>query len=223
MKNSAINILQKVSDFVKTQYLENLPKDITYHDLEHTREVVKTAKILGEKSDLSSNEMEMLLIAAWFHDLGIAFQYEDHEDKSVEICRDFLTEYNYPQNKVDIISRIIKSTKIPHQPKNLLEKILCDADVSYTGKESFNSRSQFLRKEWENMLGKKISDEEWLTTNINFLENIKFHTLIAKLFYDEKRIKHLYQLQKLILSNETENKTKSKNEQNDVKGKQIKK
>lgn len=217
-KNAANKMLRLVSEYVEEQFTKNLSEDITYHNLEHTREVVSTATFLGEKSKISESEMEMLLIAAWFHDLGIAFQYENHENKSVEICRKFLIDHNYPQNKVDVISKIIKSTKIPHQPKNLLEKIMCDADVSYTGKETFKSRSKYLRKEWENILGKKISDDEWLTTNINFLENIKFHTTIAKLFYDEKRVKHLYQLQKLILSNESKIEKKNDNKRNDIKG-----
>ena len=112
------------SDYVTRLYENHLLKGITYHNLDHTKEVIDTAKLIGEKSGLSEEQMEILLLAAWFHDIGIILQYNEHEEKSVEICSEFLTKYNYPQEKIDNVAKIILSTRIPQKPKTLLEKIL---------------------------------------------------------------------------------------------------
>src|SRR3990167_971570 len=97
------NILDIATDYV-TRLLENhLPQGITYHNLTHIKDVVDTAILIGEKSALSSDQMELLLLAAWFHDVGIIEQYIEHEEKSIEICREFLVNHNYPIDKIETI------------------------------------------------------------------------------------------------------------------------
>jgi len=188
-------ILNIASDYVTKQLESHLPQGITYHNLTHTKEVVDTAKVIGEKSGISSDQMEMLLLAAWFHDVGIIEQYNEHEEKSAELCREFLIKNSYPEDKIEKIVHIIRSTRIPQKPANFLEEIMCDADLSYTGKKGFTSHSRLLRVEWENMFSQKFSDFEWLRTNIDFLLKNKFHTKSAKSFYDEQRKQNLTKLQ----------------------------
>jgi HD superfamily phosphodiesterase len=190
------DMLQIASRYVTKIFGDQLAQGITYHNLAHTKEVVNAAKTIGEKSGISKDQMEMVLLAAWFHDVGIIENYNDHEMKSAEICGEFLTKHRYPKNKIDTIVHIIRSTRIPQRPSNLLEEILCDADLSHAGKKIFSSRSQLLRIEWENMRGKRFSDIEWLITNIDFLLKNKFHTKYAKSLYDKQRKENLATLQK---------------------------
>ena len=190
-------ILNIAADYVTRLLKSHLQKGITYHNLSHTKEVANIAKSLGEKAELTPDEMELLLIAAWFHDVGIIFQYDLHEDKSAELCREFLTMHQYPAKKINIISQMILSTRIPQKPSNILEKILCDSDLAYTGTKNFNSRSQLLRLEWKNMLGQEFSDSEWLKINNEFLLKNKFHTRFAKTLFNEGRDKNLMRLQKI--------------------------
>ena len=190
------DMLQIASRYVTKIFGNQLPQGIIYHNLTHTKEVVETAKTIGGKSGINPDQMEMVILAAWFHDLGIIENYNDHEEKSAELCSEFLTKHRYPKNKIDTIVRIILSTRIPQRPSNLLEEILCDADLSHVGKKVFSSRSQLLRIEWENMRGKRFSDFEWLITNIDFLLKNKFHTKYAKSLYDKQRKENLAALQK---------------------------
>lgn len=192
------NILNKASYYVIEQFENKFPKGITYHDLSHTTEAVQAAKIIGENSGINAVQFEILLLAAWFHDIGYKEDYNDHEERSAKLSSEFLTEHNYPSDSIDMIIRIILSTKLPHKPANLLEEIMCDSDICYIGKKEFYIRSQVLRVEWENMLGKKFSDLEWIRMNIDFLMKNKFHTKYAKSLYDDHRKENLAKLQKKI-------------------------
>lgn len=185
------SILQLSSDSVINMYKSRLPKGIVYHNLTHVKEAVETAIEIGKNFGLIPEELEMLLIAAWFHDAGMIYQYNSHEEKSAEVCRKFLLAQNYPSNKIEAIVEIILSTRIPQKPKNLLERIICDADLSYLGKKEFISRGELLRQEWKNMLGKNFTDSEWLNANIEFLLQNNFHTDYAKIFFDEQRNENL--------------------------------
>lgn len=193
------SILQLAADYVTKQFNFNLPQEITYHNLAHIKEAVKTVKEIGKKSKLKPGEIEMLLLAAWFHDIGMIYQYSDHEEKSAELCQNFLTSHDYSRKNIKTVVKIIRSTRLPQEPKNLLEEIMCDADLSYIGKKNFDLRAQRLRKEWKNMLDKNFSDYEWLKANIDFLLANKFHTKSAKSLFDKQRKENLAKLQKKIL------------------------
>ncbi|OGU84064.1 MAG: hypothetical protein A2W11_12350 [Ignavibacteria bacterium RBG_16_35_7] len=192
------SIVIKVSKYVIEKFNNSLPEGVTYHDLVHTLEVVREVKKIGKYLGTTSEQMEMLLVAGWFHDMGYIDNYEDHEERSAEVCKDYLLEQGYPKNKISRIGQMIRSTKIPQKPSNLLEKILCDADLVHIGKKGFSSRSRLLRNEWENMCGKKFSDMEWIKTNIQFLSQNKFRTSYAKLHYDQQLRKNLLQLREQL-------------------------
>jgi uncharacterized protein len=190
------DLLNEVSEYASKIITEKLPKEIVYHNFEHTKEVVDTAYDIGKHSGLSESDMETLLIAAWFHDTGITYSYNEHEEKSASIAKDFLQKNNYPSEKIEKVINLILATKLPQEPKNLTEEVICDADISHIGKKEFNTRSQLLRKEWENALGKKTNDKEWLKNNIDFLSHSKFHTKYAKENFEDQRLKNLAILEK---------------------------
>jgi len=198
------DLLEKALEYASGIISEKLPKGIVYHNLDHTKEVVTTAEEIGKNSGLSSDDMEMLLIAAWFHDSGITETYNNHEEKSAQIAREFLAMNKYPDEKINTVSNLIIVTKIPQNPKNLLEEIICDADISHIGRKGFNTRSQLLRAEWETLQNKKITDFEWLKSNIEFVAGNKFRTRYAKQNFEKQRLKNLDKLQKKLRKEVTE-------------------
>lgn len=198
LKIAMSDLLNKVSKYASKTINKKLPKEIVYHNIEHTKEVVDTANKIGKHSGLSESEIEILLIAAWFHDTGIINSYTDHEEKSASIAKDFLQQNNYPAKKIEKVINLILATKMPQKPKTLSEKVICDADISHIGKKEFNTRSQLLRTEWETKLGKKTNDKDWLKNNIDFLSHSKFHTKYAKENFEEQRLKNLTMLKKRL-------------------------
>lgn len=198
------DLLNKASEYASKIISQRLPKGIVYHNLEHTREVVETTEEISRNSGISSNELEMLLLAAWFHDIGISVVYNNHEEKSAQIAKEFLTSNNYPPEKIEKVYNLILATKMPQNPKSLPEEVICDADISHIGRKGFNTRSQLLRSEWENLQNKKISDHDWLKNNIEFVAGNKFRTRYAKENFEEQRSKNLDKLQKKLRKEVTE-------------------
>jgi hypothetical protein len=68
---------------------------------------------------------------------------------------------------------------MPHRPTNQLERIICDVDLDYLGRDNYKEVSELLFKElYENSM--IDSREEWIKMQVDFLENHKFHTLYAR-------------------------------------------
>lgn len=89
---------------------------------------------------------------------------------------------------------------MPQSPNNLLEEILCDADMSALGKKTSFERSELLRIEWEKALGKTMSDEEWLRGDLNFLISHKYFTRYAQEIYDQKKLENIRERDKQLRS-----------------------
>ena len=198
------DLLNRATEHVSNIILQKLPKGMVYHNLDHTKEVVETTEEIGRSSGISNSELEILLLAAWFHDTGITEVYNNHEEKSAEIAKEFLLRNNYPLEKSEKVYNLILVTKMPQSPKNLLEQIICDADISHIGRKGFNTRSQLLRAEWEILQNNKISDIDWLKNNIEFVAGNKFYTKYAKENFEEQRLTNLAKLQKKLRKEVTE-------------------
>lgn len=192
--NTKLSIIEKAEEFIRKEFTLSNNLKLIYHTIEHTAEVVDTIKVLCGKVSLTPDEKEMLFIAAWFHDIGYIYDYKNHEQRSADICRQFLNSSGYPADKTERITRMIMATKMPQSPENLPEEILCDADLSHTGKKGFHNRSLLLKEEWEKNSGQKFSDEEWVKKSINFLSCINYFTSAARESYSNQKEKNLVKL-----------------------------
>ena len=121
--------LNKVRNYVLSLLTTRTRVENFYHDVTHTNEVVQSAIEIGIGEKLSEDELEMVQIAAWFHDVGYIEKTDGHEEVGIQYARKFLTGEQYPTNKIEIISGCILATRVPQKPINKLEKILCDADL----------------------------------------------------------------------------------------------
>lgn len=183
---------QHIREIMKT----GTPADFVYHDIIHTTEVVQASEKIGKKSGLSEGDMEILLVAAWFHDIGYFENCDTHEEKSAAAARKFLTDNNYPENKINRVTSAIMATKLPTSPKDILEEILCDADLLHVGKKEFFDKSELFRVELERRNEGPLGDIEWLNKNLEFVTNHKFYTQFAREQYEEQKNANLLKLQK---------------------------
>ena len=188
-------LLLDVESYVKSLFNDNSSEDLIYHNINHTTDVVITSEKIGHSSSLDNEQMEVLLIAAWFHDVGYIDTYEDHEEKSVIAARSFLAEHDYPKNRIDEISSAILATKVPQSPQNIIQDVLCDADLHHLGSKDFSNKNELFRVEYEN-INKKIWHElDWLKDTIEFMRNHTFHTKYSKERFDEIKKENLLKLQ----------------------------
>jgi predicted metal-dependent HD superfamily phosphohydrolase len=192
------SVLEKSAEFVTRLFNEKLPPGCTYHNLDHTIEVKETAELIADNTGLTKNQKEKIILACWFHDTGVVESYENHEKESTRLCKEFLTSLNYPENDIEEINSAILATHIPSNPSNIIEQVVCDADLSHTGKKGFSTKSELLRQEWKNILNRDYTDEEWIRNNIRFISSVNFYTQYARDNFEERRLKTLNKLQKKL-------------------------
>lgn len=189
-------LLQKVEAFVTNYYKENETEKLVYHDISHTNDVVKGVEKIGVGCDVAVAEMELLLLAAWFHDTGYTVARENHENISVDIATSFLTESNYPPDKIEKVKSLILATKIFHTPKNLLEEVICDADLLHLGKKNFIVRNEWLKLELEKCEGTSLYPKKWNEETIKFMVDHKYYTQYAHEKYTKKKLENIGKLNK---------------------------
>ena len=142
------NVLVKIEEFINSRYKKITPDKYSFHNLKHINRTVDAVKLIGENSGISKSDLEIVLISAWFHDVGILDSYDNHELKSAQIAEKFLSENNYPAEKIKKVVGCIKATNLNTSPKNLLERIIRDADVIHLGKKKvfLNAIKNYVRK-----------------------------------------------------------------------------
>ena len=189
-------IIIKAEEFVSSLFREKLSPKLIYHNFGHTADTVTIARKIGKKSDLNDEDMEILTLAAWFHDTGYTEAYKGHEVVSIRIAESFLRENGYPEEKIERVTGCIVATKMPQSPKNLTEQVLCDADLVHLGSEDFFEYSDLLKDEWEKMGIFKSDEPVWHNTSVELLSSHKFFTNYAKRKFEPQKTINLIKAQK---------------------------
>ncbi len=184
-------LVDNAKAFVTNLFKEKLSENYLYHNYTHTEEVADTCLEIAEQSKLTDNEIEILLLAAWFHDTGYIFSADDHEEKSVQIMEEFLEGQKYNKEKISEVANLILSTEYNREPQNIIEKIIKDADLVHIGKDKFEDKGKLLRREWELLFNRKFSDLEWQKTQLDFLTDKKFYTEYARKKFGARLIKNI--------------------------------
>ena len=185
-------ILSKAKQFVGVVFRQKGSADSFYHNFTHTVEVVKITEEIANALAVKEEDKEMLLIAAWFHDIGYTERCKGHEEVGIRMVTDFLKENGYPKEKIETVSSLINATKMPRNPKNLLEEIICDADLYHLGTNQFDAKGELFREELEKQNGSKIQEKDWLENNLDFFKQHKFYTTYAKdRFETQKNINYI--------------------------------
>lgn len=185
-------------DFMYEKLIDELKPELTYHSIEHTLDVLEASIKLAEMEEISEHDSKILQTAAIFHDSGMINTYTGHEDASVVFVRKYLPDFGYEQKDIDFISDMILTTKLPQSADTFLEKILCDADLDYLGREDFFMIAHQLRYEWNILDIRRTTLREWYELQIMFLENHQFFTNSAKALRDEKKAENLKQIKELV-------------------------
>lgn len=197
---SSINYY-KAERFIMKQLEEKLSNQLHYHSIAHTKDVVKAVERLALSENVTDEGLFLLKTAANYHDAGFVEQYEKNEFIGARMAAEILPKYGYTQENIDRIKELIYVTEIPHQPKNKLEEIICDADLDYLGREDFHEIADRLRKELREH-GKIDSDRLWDEIQVKFLTQHKYFTKTAIETRRPKKLQNLEEIkQKLVVNN----------------------
>jgi len=195
MKNPIVSAVKK---YVEELFLSKYDNRSSYHSLEHTKEVAEAAEKIGKGSDLSKEELEAVVIAAWFHDTGYLFEFKNHEEQSVKLAEEFLSSKNYPEEKINRVRDCILATRMNSVPGNLMEEVIHDADYINLSNQDNLRQSELLRSERINYGGTEPTEEEWLTSELKFLLNHRYYTEYAKNKLEDKKADNIKKLKKKL-------------------------
>jgi len=162
-------LITESEKYVSALLAEKLPENITYHNFSHTLRIKKNAELIGERSKLAPDEMNILRIGALFMNAGYVNSYEQSHEESAGIASAFLAEHGVDQPTIEKIAGVIRAARIPQSPKDKVAEVLCDADMMFiaaddaigqfdllvdeTAMQQPNTRKrQFFEKGWINFL-----------------------------------------------------------------------
>ncbi|RLD86473.1 MAG: guanylate cyclase [Bacteroidetes bacterium] len=155
-----------------------LPEYLYYHNYKHTIDVVNQAELIGYGEGVDDEAILLLMTAALFHDAGHTIGYDNHEYFGTQIAREWLPKFKYTQKQIDEICEIIMATKLPPDPKTLLQTIICDSDLDYLGRSDFIPVSNTLYEELKAQ-NKMASLNAWNKIQVKFLSVHHFFTKTA--------------------------------------------
>lgn len=176
---------------------KGLPEYLYYHNVKHTIDVTSQAELIGIGEGVNDEEILLLKTAALFHDAGHTISYEDHEERGAEMARKMLPDFHYTQDEIDRICELIMVTKLPPEPQNKLEKIMCDADLDYLGRSDFIPVSNTLYKELKAQ--DKIGDiDSWNKLQVKFISSHQYFTETANNLREVNKQKQIERIKQLI-------------------------
>jgi len=186
LRNNALEILNS-----------KLSKDLYYHCIHHTLDVLKVINQYMKREKISGQEAKLLRIGVLLHDIGYTVSIHDHELRGMEIAEKMMSQFGFSNNHIEIVKGLILSTRVPQRPKNKLEKMICDADLDYLGRPDFYKIGDLLYKEmkaYSNIENKK----NWNKVQIKFLEAHQYHTDFARKNRQPNKEERIKELKRMV-------------------------
>ncbi len=202
-------IITEAEKYITGLLKNETPEGYTYHTLDHTQDVVKNAVFIGTRENLTEEEMNILRVAAWFHDVGYLKRYKGHEEESSEMAARFLENHKVDENIRAAVSESILATKFPQTPKSRVAKVLCDADFMHLSRENYFEQAKKLRQEQKNAGFRKLKKAEFDQESARLFEEHNWHTAFGKNMLDELKRKNLEILKERIAKRATKAKMKT--------------
>ena len=205
------HLVQKSEKYVRDLFKKEMPEYLSYHDIEHTEYVVNQSRIIGQNSGLTEEEINTVMVAAWFHDSGFVRTSTGHEKESQDLAREFLTSAGAPKNQIEKVLRCIEATEVPQNPGNdMLARVLCDADMAYLSEKFYLDRTRQLRKEWNHSPETKMSRKAYYKETVGLFRNHSYFTEYGEKTFSSGKAKNFQLLYKLDEKKEKKGKKKGK-------------
>ena len=189
---------KRIEEYVTGLFNQMHSPNLTYHNLDHTKAVVKYTQEIAGHYNVSEGEMLILFASAWFHDSGYLFtEPKKHEEMSVEVMKKFMKDIVEDQDIIEQISGCIMATKSPNNPRNLLQQIICDADTYHLGTKRFKVTNKQIFEELK-LRKPDTSPLEFMREAILFLKKHEYYTNYCKELLNEGKGKNIKKLEKNV-------------------------
>lgn len=188
------NIIDSTREFVLELLQDELPTAMCFHNMQHTQEVVQASIEIAEQCHFSPKQLEIVTLAAWFHDCGYTKAFLNHEASSIYIAGDFLCIQRYPEADAARVLACIEATRFPQHAESPEEKVLADADLYHFSRKNYLIYAERLRQEFTIFLDKNFTDQEWASINYEVLEKHRYYTSYGKEVLQKRKEDNLHLL-----------------------------
>ncbi len=198
MKNHDKQIIKQAEQTVVELYNSSPVDNLSYHNIAHTRNVVEKVNEIAAHYELPEKDVIVLNIAAWFHDSGHLFtDPASHEQKSVELMRDWLADKGDYAALMGEIEQAILATKLSAVPVGLVQEIIKDADTYHFGTAEFKKMDKLMKNEMVlRNQGTIVTD--WKNNTLYLLESHRYYTSYCKDLLEAGKQKNMAKLKKKL-------------------------
>lgn len=192
-------LIQEAADYVATYMDQHDLSKLGFHDGTHVQEAVAATREIAGYYNLNEEDTAIVVLAAYFHDLGYCAdgKKEGHEERSADLAEAFLAEKGVDQRIRAQVRACILATRMPQEPKSLLEEIVCDADLFHLGSDGFGVRNRLMRQEAK-ACGFGLTKSKWRESTLELMRGHRYHTAYGKTKLEPKKQQNIAELQKEV-------------------------
>ncbi|MEM6764578.1 MAG: Pycsar system effector family protein [Bacteroidota bacterium] len=191
-------LLAEVEAYATHLLTSSLKQGFSYHTIDHTKQVVYACREIGVNSGLSHFDIDILVLAAWFHDLGYLSCYDGHEEESMRMADEYFREKGLPAEIKTLIIQLIEATKLDHTPRNLMEQVIKDADLYNLSTPEALRNSDDIRSEWVLFRQLELTDRKWEKFNLSFFKQHVYYTAYGQTVLEQRKLKNIKKIKKKI-------------------------
>ena len=187
-----------------------LPKDLQYHRASHTYDVLSEAILLAVIDKLDSHSIELLALAAVFHDTGYIEQSTQNEPIGVRYAKYYMEKSGYSPMDIEVVAAAIMDTTmhfipalstIIQVPTTHLGRYLADADLGNFGRDDFLEKSKSVFAELKGKIWDDASEDEqseFLKGSAQLLRAHSWHTTAARSTREVTKKQNIRRVERLI-------------------------
>lgn len=198
------SVSKLVSLPIVTEILERLERELspqyTFHSAQHSRDVLNEVILFSETESRAPREIELLAIAAAYHDAGFLEREKENEPIGAEIAAEAMERFGgYSGDEIALVKQMICDTRLIvgetglHQAaNNELSRYLLDADVSNFGRADFFDK---LERVVQERGGDRTKE---LNATLVLMKNHDWCTEAARTLRGAKKKENIEELQKML-------------------------
>ncbi|WP_221932488.1 Pycsar system effector family protein [Carboxylicivirga sp. M1479] len=192
-----MDIVNTCLNIVKDKIDKNKQSDLFYHNWEHINNVlINASEIANATPEVGDDELEQIQLAAIFHDSCFHCNRKEHETESACYAEELLKSEGYEKAKLETVKRLILATQHNHQPSDLLEQIIIDADLSHLQSNKYLKQA-FTNLYYEQKAMRELSPQQWVQECIEFLNQHQYYTEYALKNFTKGKLKNIKRLEEL--------------------------
>jgi predicted metal-dependent HD superfamily phosphohydrolase len=173
---------------------------LRYHSFEHTLDVLSEAIYFALTDQLPQREIELLAVAAAYHDAGFLKQWAHNEPIGAEMAADAMRAAgDYSEEEIALVVSMILDTQLNdngadygERAHSRLARYLLDADMSNLGRGDFKEKLALLSEEFDADALKQM------TQTYTLLQNHCWLTPAGRTLREQQKSKNLVELKRQL-------------------------